>query len=196
MLDVATIQIINDKIEELISDNKCFTAYDITVSIRHDGLKESHREVRKIVHAFYEDGEFDDYERSLIQIVGAPRKAYLYHPTNANPNDYIKKTNKVASKGRHRQPGNLDSEGRLNVPSAMMREAGFTAGDKFSLASNHDGTIQVLATSDRHSILIDHRVSSRGNFRISQKDLLTCGFNNNKMHFKIYFDDDDVLTIE
>jgi hypothetical protein len=63
-----------------------FTAFDITKQLRANGTF-IHRNIKQIVHALYNHGEMQGYNRSLID-VGKNIRPFLYHPSSSDVSTY------------------------------------------------------------------------------------------------------------
>jgi hypothetical protein len=66
-----------------------FTAWDITCAVRKQGVVESHRILKEVVHSLHRYGQMGDaYERTYVAVGNGPRHAFLYHHTADDPCDY------------------------------------------------------------------------------------------------------------
>lgn len=138
-----TTNTIKQKVEEFVDNNISFTAYDITVSLRNDGERVAHNDVKTVVHDIFNNEEMGhSYERELKKIPGTQNTAFVYHHLMSDVDEYkpIKrnyKTNKNKSSTntrdgvRNKQPvhGILDVaypkyDGRLTIPRKLLKDAG------------------------------------------------------------------------
>ena len=88
-LGTATQSRIDDVVSQWVRDGKMFTAFEVSLAVKEEGVRERHRNMRDYVHqAIYQAGVArGDYSRTLMD-VGAPEQAWVYHPISANPYDY------------------------------------------------------------------------------------------------------------
>lgn len=80
------IQDIKGVVNDLMSKNEMFTAYDVTKELRHSGKSVKHYEVKEIVHAMYNDNEMGTYRKGLASFGNPP--PFVYHPDGVNPDTY------------------------------------------------------------------------------------------------------------
>ena len=87
---------IHDEVEkvvvEMTKNRRLFTAHDVTKVVRHnvDGEKVFHNDVKREVHALYEDDEMGIYTRTQINL-GGNVSPFVYHLTHQDPDtDYNK----------------------------------------------------------------------------------------------------------
>lgn len=78
-LDSDAIGTIRSVISDKIEQEGTFTAFDITMELRKRGMQVYHRDVKEMVHNMYDNGDMEDYARTLLD-VGSGTKALLYHP--------------------------------------------------------------------------------------------------------------------
>jgi len=69
--------VILDKIE----NEGTFTAFDITMELRKQGMQVFHRDVKEVVHNMFDNGDMEDYRRTHLD-VGGDVKPFLYHPAS------------------------------------------------------------------------------------------------------------------
>ena len=75
---------------DLVQKRKPFTAFDVTRIIRSDyGVRARHDNLKTVVHSLYDNGQFGNYTRTLIQIPGVSVDPNLYHDPGSDPDDYI-----------------------------------------------------------------------------------------------------------
>lgn len=151
---------IEQKIKELTDSRSMFTAYDVTVSMRNDGERVKHNDVKVVVHEMFDKCEMEPgYLRKLTDIPNTNNQALLYHHVMSDTDEYepVKATykqnnddkkqtkpNKRTTKGRNCQPtdGYLDhafpkSNGKLNIPMSIIKEVGLF-NKKFGITINND----------------------------------------------------------
>jgi hypothetical protein len=86
LLDSADAIAVKDVITSKVTQNQMFTAFDITKDLRTNGTQVHHRNIKRIVHALYNQGEMQGYDRCLVTIGSA--RPFLYHPISADPATY------------------------------------------------------------------------------------------------------------
>ena len=80
---------IETEVRRRVQAQEMFTAWDITCAVRAEGVRESHRTIKEVVHSLHRYGQMgDDYERTFVAIGDGPTHAFLYHHTNDDPSDY------------------------------------------------------------------------------------------------------------
>lgn len=75
-------------IKDKVNKQEAFTAFDITMQAKKQGLKERHRNVKKTIHdiMYY---EFNSYHTTVISIDGVDVNPILYYPNGYDVNDYV-----------------------------------------------------------------------------------------------------------
>ena len=86
-LDEAVLDKIDDIVEEWISANKMFSAFEVSLEVKKRGLNERHRNMKSSVHDSIAEHGDGKYTRTLMD-VGAPVHAWVYHPLTENPYTY------------------------------------------------------------------------------------------------------------
>ena len=153
---------VRDQIKKLVSDKLMFTAYDVTVAIRNGGERIKHSDVRPHVHSLFQDEEdiFGfGYEKTMTDVAGT--QAFVFHPVGEDPEDHNplpknytggtpnpkvqtapSPTPRVHGQ-RNRQPKNDEikgaipaSDGRLNIPSVLLRKIDDGSGWSVVFVSN------------------------------------------------------------
>jgi len=189
---------ISSKVNELTSDEKMFTAFDVTVSLRNDGEHIEHKDVKQIVHEIYENQDMDPaYDRTAITVPNTNVQAFLYYHITSDPDDYepikknyipITKSQKTTTKGlRTKQPvdGSLDdamptSEGRLNIPSKLIKDAGLD-GKVVDICYNG---LEIIITPKRNKNHISRRECKAQDFRLSSGVMSYINVNKNVFEIK------------
>ncbi len=148
-------QLVYDVVNHFISKNMMFTAFDVTKAVRKLGFKVYHSEVKKLIKAL----QSPNYTKTLKDIssivfpdADTTIKAFVYHPTTSNPDNYNPvdlsdaddtatiKANDVDSSVPVKNPDNvydvsLDKRGRFFVRAGLVSKAGWGAGDSIYLRS-------------------------------------------------------------
>lgn len=76
-------------ISEKISKNEAFTAFDITmISKKRGNSIYRHSDCKHTIHQIVRD-EYPTYQRTLIDVPGAPVQPFLYYPLGYDIDDYI-----------------------------------------------------------------------------------------------------------
>src|SRR5947208_8304709 len=88
-LGMATQSRIDDIVTQWLSAGRMFTAFEVSLAVKEEGIRERHRNMRDYIHeAIYRAGVArGDYTRTLMD-VGAPQQAWVYHPVGSNPYEY------------------------------------------------------------------------------------------------------------
>ncbi len=88
MVDAATRTRVQQIVLNYIASGTMFTAYDVTVEARKQGIQLRHDEGKDIVHDMFQTGSMGaGYNRSVID-VGAPTKPFVYHRFDIDPSGY------------------------------------------------------------------------------------------------------------
>jgi|APSaa5957512576_1039674.scaffolds.fasta_scaffold34382_2 hypothetical protein len=83
---------VTKSVNDLTKNRRLFTAYDVTQIVRYqlDGERVSHKDVKKEVHALFDNDEMGIYERTQAN-VGTKVSPFVYHLTHQVPStDYDK----------------------------------------------------------------------------------------------------------
>src|SRR6266511_3724108 len=88
-LGIATQSRIDDIIADWVREGRMFTAFEVSLAVKEQGVRERHRNMREYVHqSIFRSGiARGDYSRTLMD-VGAPEQAWVYHPAGSNPYEY------------------------------------------------------------------------------------------------------------
>src|SRR5262245_44735498 len=88
-LGIATQSRIEEIVIQWVREGKMFTAFEDSLAVKEEGVRERHRNMREYVHqAIFRAGVArGDYTRTLMD-VGAPEQAWVYHPAGSNPYEY------------------------------------------------------------------------------------------------------------
>jgi hypothetical protein len=72
------------------SRGEMFTAYDITLAVREEGVQVPHRDVRAVVHRTFAQGLFpEEYARTLCDVGGDRGPAWIYHRPCDDPTWFV-----------------------------------------------------------------------------------------------------------
>ena len=153
MIDMNVRTQIEDVVRRKVAGREMFTAWDITREVRalnpnarifHDGPDGA----KLVVHEMFGTNQMGvDYLRTLRNVGQSGVPALVYYPFQSDPSNYgaivvstitgsfpsLSAYTPAAPKAKTRQSDidnrDLDRWGRVRVPSAAMRDAGFQAGD-------------------------------------------------------------------
>lgn len=88
-LDPTIRRTITETVKSFISEGKMFTAFEVSLAVKAQGVRERHRNMKELVHEIiFEIGGPENYTRTLMD-VGAPEQAWLYHRPRDNPYRYV-----------------------------------------------------------------------------------------------------------
>ena len=87
MCSLENREILEGVIEKKVSQNKAFTAFDITMQAKKLGMDEKHRFIKNTIHRIMEE-DYSHYHKQLINIKGVDIPPFLYFPDGYNVNDY------------------------------------------------------------------------------------------------------------
>jgi len=88
MCDQATQTAVTDAANGFISQNKMFTAYDVTRRVRAMNIRVFHKDVREVVRDMFSTGQMQNYSKRLMPIPSSPNPAFVYHPVTDDPANY------------------------------------------------------------------------------------------------------------
>lgn len=196
-----TNEIKNDIIgflEDFTNRNELFTAFDITTSVRELGHTVYHNEVRDFIDNWYNGLDFPmDYLRTSKEVkVGV--FAFIYHPINANLDNYDPDHFQKAEDGDF---FNVDKRGRLCIPKKFVKS--LTSYDNVQVIvksklievtepydSDYNRNNNDMTSVDLYNYFID----KSGNVRLSPKIMRQAGMSGDK--FGIRFKNDRVYITE
>jgi bifunctional DNA-binding transcriptional regulator/antitoxin component of YhaV-PrlF toxin-antitoxin module len=163
---------IDDIVAEWVRDGKMFTAFEVSLAVKEEGVHERHRNMREYIHQAIHNAGIarGDYSRTLMD-VGAPEQAWVYHPVGSNPYEYepldrtghdrVKVPRSALPRGL-RNPARLvmgpsgtlsaipdgaygtDQRGRVTIPVSLLDAIGVGPGDR----------VNVLCDSANDQVLI------------------------------------------
>jgi hypothetical protein len=182
-------------ITELTKANKLFSAFDVTLLVRSQGLKCYHTQVRQIVHDFYAQGAIfpTDYTRTNHQFQDANGRltmAFVFYPNWEDVNSYD--ADAIAmSIGSTVPPRSMstavtaavharaytDKRGRYCIRRAAVKDAGFD--DKVHVIVG-TGQIRVVpftaqTAKDYPTSAHAYKVDFSGNVRLSKAIVVQSG---------------------
>ena len=83
-----TVRAVVWELRKRIDEGDVFTAYDVSRAVKESGVETRHSDVRRLVHALYEEGYFAGVYNRTLGSVGEGATAFLYHPANVLPSLY------------------------------------------------------------------------------------------------------------
>lgn len=88
-LDDTVLHAIDDVVRGFVASGRMFTAFDVSLAVKSRGITARHRHMRDTIHEAIDEHASDgaDYTRTLRD-VGAPTKAWVYHPWEDDPEQY------------------------------------------------------------------------------------------------------------
>jgi hypothetical protein len=91
-----TVRAVTQEIWRRVGQGDIFTAYDVSRTVRAEGVEARHGDIRRLVHALFENGHMgDEYVRTLGS-VGEGQTAFLYHRPEDAPDLYAEGVRTVA----------------------------------------------------------------------------------------------------
>lgn len=198
---------IEDVVNEFVNDNKMFTAWDVTTTVRKRSKdRVQHFEVKKEVHRMFDNGGMDTYCRQLANLPNVNPQPWLYYPPTADPTLYgqLPAVPAVAVLPAPSSMSSVDDDGsdiaadgsvvykfdttdRLCVPNKLIRELNLKTGDYVSLVCTVPPTSEVCVVEKNgcfpgtpphlSSVIASYAVDSYDNVRISRSALQKIGIN-------------------
>ena len=157
MCNTSNAIIVEEVVDEFITQGKMFTAWDVTKVAKQRGADEPHRFLKGAVHGMFADGTLPNsgYSRSIINVGSPP--PWVYHPVNADPQDYedeilngqgsssptdgvqtaVNHTVTVTAASASCFKRDVDKDGRLCIPKPLLLELNLTAGEMVDVFVNH-----------------------------------------------------------
>jgi len=196
-------QLISDLTFQKVSQGSMFTAFDISLFAKQEkGMTERHNAVKHVVHDLYVNGQMPGYERTLIDIPGVSRQAFLYHPIGADisrydPKDRSKFPNvggsaaatsngisvvnpnpipapTVTSTTGTQLGQRVDRRGRLCIPNILTRKLGWN-GMRAIVVYADNGGVVLTENFRSYACLTSYYPDKDDNIRISARTLRKCG---------------------
>jgi len=206
-LGIATQSRIDDIIADWVREGRMFTAFEVSLAVKEQGVRERHRNMREYVHqSIFRSGiARGDYSRTLMD-VGAPEQAWVYHPAGSNPYEYEPLDRSGFDKPRVQRdsvPASLrnpsllkagtasphaipqgafgtDQRGRLCIPVNLLAHLGAGPGQRVKVLCDQAND-QVLISKGNGTNGADsdtsYTVEPDGNVRITQRTLEKAGLN-------------------
>jgi bifunctional DNA-binding transcriptional regulator/antitoxin component of YhaV-PrlF toxin-antitoxin module len=196
---------IREKIEEVVTPwvgrGKMFTAFEVSLAVKEQGVRERHRNMRETVHdIIFRIGGPAGYTRTLMD-VGAPEQAWVYHRMGDNPYTYqpldrtgmpqkadpsyvvpsgVRNPVKLSStvKNPYAIPDGAygtDQRGRVCIPVTMLQTLGVGPGDRVEVlcdAANEEVQVTRPGGQQRDDVDTSYTVEGDGNVRITQGTLM------------------------
>lgn len=159
---------IADAINENITNENMFTAYDITKTLRHCGYHVRHSEVRDAVR----DYDFPyEYREGVDSSIGAIVHYHMdYDVNDYNPNkvpEFVPNHSGVSgTKIKVTSTTIVDKRQRFCVPATKLRDAGFIKGMHVKILIEHD-KIVIHSGNDGVEVTVD----KSNNIRIAKGTL-------------------------
>jgi len=195
---------INEVVTDWIDQTRMFTAFEVSLALKEQGVRERHRNLREHVHqAIFRVGGPRDYSRTLMD-VGAPEQAWVYHPQDSSPYRYrpldrtgheLPADDPTFVVPALRKPGRLvwgsaaqaavpagafgtDQRGRLCIPTSLLQGIGSGPGQRVAVEAQADQgtlTIRPLGGTERAPADASYTVEPDGNVRLTQGTLDKAG---------------------
>src|SRR5262249_57417937 len=87
-LGIATQSRIDDIVQDWVNEGRMFTAFEVSLAVKEQGVRERHRNMRDQVHeVIFRIGGPKGYSRTLMD-VGAPEQAWGYNQKTRSPYRY------------------------------------------------------------------------------------------------------------
>ena len=150
MCMTANSQLIDSIVDDLVSRQECFSAWDVTRAAKQRGATENHFQMKSAVHARWFDLQNNGYTRSLVPTPTGD--TWLYHPVGADTQPYIDRVNKGQAGTTLHSPNTLPSP-NTSPAAPVATSASLTSvtpslsiGQKLAVAAT--GTSLKTATTD------------------------------------------------
>ncbi len=156
-LDANTIAKIERLAAQWVAEGKMFTAFEISLALKDQGVRERHRNLKAKIHEALAQVGGENYSRTLMD-VGAPSQAWVYHKLRDNPYLYepldrsgygdsapkkkarpkpqVARDPKPLRAGSPEPPTNddgvfgMDAQGHLTIPQSLIVGLGLAPGDE------------------------------------------------------------------
>jgi antitoxin component of MazEF toxin-antitoxin module len=180
MCDQATQTAVTDAANDFISQNKMFTAYDVTRKVRAMNVNVFHKDVREVVRDMFSTGQMQNYSKRLMPIPSSPNPAFVYHPVTDDPANYDPLCNLPGNQASSKSTATAtpapvtpastpdadddddsddvstikvdrQGDGFIRVPARYMRAVGVKPGDEVSVEPiGSQGITVEKASSKKH----------------------------------------------
>src|SRR5262249_20215506 len=200
-LGIAVQSRIDDIVADWVREGRLFTAFEVSLAVKEQGVRERHRNMREYVHQsiFHAGVARGDYTRTLMD-VGAPEQAWVYHPAGSNPYEYEPLDRSGFDRPRVKRDGvpagvrnpallragltaphaipqgafGTDQRGRLCIPVHLLSQIGAGPGQRVKVLCD-PANEQVLISKGNGTNGVDsdtsYTVEADGNVRIPQGTL-------------------------
>jgi hypothetical protein len=196
---------INDVVSNWVNEGRMFSAFEVSLAVKDQGVRERHRNMRDAVHeVIFRIGGPQGYSRTLMD-VGAPEQAWVYHPKSTSPYRYrpldrgdgkstpaddpsfvappIRNPRALAWASTAQAmvpPGafGTDQRGRLCLPVTLLQGLGVSAGRRVRVQcepSQERLTIAALDDSEVQTADTTYTAEPDGNVRLTQSTLDRAG---------------------
>jgi hypothetical protein len=154
-LDTAALTAIQDVVQDRVREGRTFTAFEVSLEVKARGVRTRHRRLRNAVHRALADvtGPAGDYSRTLMD-VGAPSRAWVYHPSTVDPSGYVPLARRDSGRARGTATPvpsgafGVDRRGRLCLPVHLLARIGVRPGQRVAVRCD-PATGQVVITRAR-----------------------------------------------
>jgi hypothetical protein len=86
MCDLRTFNRIETAVEQKMAAGQMFTAFDITLALKSEGVKRRHRQIRRDIRRVADELMWRfGYERTLVSFRQIGAQALVYHPFGTDP---------------------------------------------------------------------------------------------------------------
>ena len=174
----SSIDLIEEIVDYKTDADESFTAFDVSLEVKklaksRNLPEERHRDIKGAIHQAMDKYVSGGLYEQTLHDVGAPTKAFLYHPPNFDPNNYTPCTRSNPSNDNKINDNKIlgkkpDLRKRVCVPATILRKAGFSVGDTIYCLKGNDNFL-VLTNKDSMNVLAKYIVDNYCNVRISKK---------------------------
>ena len=144
------LRTIENEVKTWMEAERMFTAYEISRAVRAKGVDLRHREMKDAIHAAIYRRRSRSYSRTLVD-VGAPERAWVYHPMTKNPHQF----NPLDRGGSSSSPAAIPDPSRTadgstnrpfhakNLTPLSTNEAPPSTSSQGALACDQDGNLLI-----------------------------------------------------
>lgn len=184
MLDTSTQTLIADEVRERVDNDEMFTAFDISLAVQQTAKDRGeavarHRDMKQTIHdemdAYMQHGV---YNRTLRD-VGAPSHAYIYHPVNEDPNDYVPMQRKDRNQTQSQASVSVPPQPSPTVATVTTTTTTATASRNAAPKSPSDCASLGRHTDNRGTLTIPAILMLAANFRPHDKAVFYNDTDNN-----------------
>lgn len=187
-----------ETINQLVQNNKMFTAFDITRQVwrvskifNEHAPTFPHRAMKSEIHNFMQPYvQQGVYLKTLID-VGADTPAYVYHPINSDATTYVSLMHNSqmpppVHDGDLKEIRSTDARGTLCIPAYMVRQIANSGDNLYVIAMP-----EKLILSKQHVSDISYKIDEYCNARITEAQLKI--LNNQGNEFEITKKNDTIV---